>query len=466
MKRIFTMLAATLLLTAALAVTASASDFDTVAEDLSAIGMFRGTDKGFELDRAPTRSEAAIMLVRLYGAEDAAKSAYDAGEIQHPFTDVSDFTSPYVAWLYTNGIANGTSATTFGSGNLCSAQNYVVFLLRALGYQDGTDFAYADAMTFAQSKGFYDPMMFSGSFLRDDLAAVTYQALGTDLKDGSTYLLDSLIQSGAIAKDKAASMTSKIEAYRGMNAATSKMDGTAMDADLVMKMDMTATAAGETETTTSDVTGNVKMILDENDIQMAYSMKTTTDGAAMDMGMWMKDGWMYMNIADGEETMAYKYQVADELAALEGLAGMQASDMGVSGLAMIDSITTEKSGSDTVYTVVIGKGMAGILNGVQDMMGDAGMDMSMTFGDITATYTVDRNGNLKNMKMVFSAAMKMDLGEDIGVMDVAYDYDVAMTIKATGNSVKITYPDFSGYQEIDPNAMPELAAEPTPDTAA
>ena len=55
--------------------------------------------------------------------------------------------------------------------------------------------------------------------------------------------------------------------------------------------------------------------------------------------------------------------------------------------------------------------------------------------------------------------------QDIGVMDVAYDYDVAMTIKATGNSVKITYPDFSGYQEIDPNAMPELAAEPTPDTA-
>lgn len=87
MKRILTILAATLLLTAAMAGTASASSYDSVAEELSAIGVFRGTAGGFELDRAPTRSEAAIMLVRLYGAEDEAKAAYEAGEISMPFTD-------------------------------------------------------------------------------------------------------------------------------------------------------------------------------------------------------------------------------------------------------------------------------------------------------------------------------------------------------------------------------------------
>lgn len=59
MKRILTILAATLLLTAAMAGTASASSYDSVAEELSAIGVFRGTAGGFELDRAPTRSEAA-----------------------------------------------------------------------------------------------------------------------------------------------------------------------------------------------------------------------------------------------------------------------------------------------------------------------------------------------------------------------------------------------------------------------
>ena len=109
MKRIFTVLAATLLLTAAMAVSASASDYDAVAEDLSAIGVFRGTSDGFELDRAPTRSEAAIMLVRLYGAEDEAKTAYEAGDITMPFTDVGATAAPYVAWLHDQGIVNGTT---------------------------------------------------------------------------------------------------------------------------------------------------------------------------------------------------------------------------------------------------------------------------------------------------------------------------------------------------------------------
>lgn len=81
MKRFLTLLFATLLLSAALCMSASASDFDAAAEDLSAIGMFRGTANGFELDRVPTRSEAAIMLVRLYGAEEDAKAAYASGEI-------------------------------------------------------------------------------------------------------------------------------------------------------------------------------------------------------------------------------------------------------------------------------------------------------------------------------------------------------------------------------------------------
>lgn len=46
MKRILTVLAATLLLTAAMAGTASASSYDSVAEELSAIGVFRGTAGG------------------------------------------------------------------------------------------------------------------------------------------------------------------------------------------------------------------------------------------------------------------------------------------------------------------------------------------------------------------------------------------------------------------------------------
>ena len=131
MKRIFVTALAVTLLVVSLSVSASASRNDELAKELAAIGMFRGTSSGFELDRAPTRSEAAIMLTRLYGAEDKAKADYEAGTITHPFTDVSAFSSPYVAWLYANGITKGTSATTFSASKSCTLTNYAAFLLRA-----------------------------------------------------------------------------------------------------------------------------------------------------------------------------------------------------------------------------------------------------------------------------------------------------------------------------------------------
>lgn len=67
MKRILTILAATLLLTAAMAGTASASSYDSVAEELSAIGVFRGTAGGFELDRAPRGRHHAGAALRRRG---------------------------------------------------------------------------------------------------------------------------------------------------------------------------------------------------------------------------------------------------------------------------------------------------------------------------------------------------------------------------------------------------------------
>ena len=84
-------------------------------------------------------------------------------------------------------------------------------------------------------------------------------------------------------------------------------------------------------------------------------------------------------------------------------------------------------------------------------MGTETDGMDMRFGKITATYTVDSRGILKKINMVFDASMKMEFPIEDGAafsMDVAYAYDMTMTVNATGKSVKITFPDFSGYQEI------------------
>lgn len=460
MKRFLTLLFTTVLLAAALCVNASASDFDTVAEDLASIGMFRGTANGFELDRAPTRSEAAIMLVRLYGAEEQAKADYDAGKISHPFTDVSAFTSPYVAWLYNRGIVNGTSATTYGSAKKCSAQNYAAFLLRALGYQDGKDFAYSDALTFAEEKGFYDPEMFPGEFLRDDLAALTYQALAADMADGKTYLLNSLIRSGAVDAKAAKAITDKISAYRAMNAATSAVNSTAMDADMDAQMNITMTADGETITIPTVISGNMKLRMDNGSIEAAYTLKTTADGETVNTDTWMKDGWVYCrSVSDGTETRV-KYSVEDQMEALNSMSMVDISAMDVSGLAMLDSISVRQAGSSKEYTVVIGESMNGTLNSTLTALGgDTGMNLHL--GKITAVYTVDAAGALKKIHMTFDASMSLTVPDENGKavpISASYDYDITMTVNAAGDAVKISFPDFSGYQEIDLTSIEGIAA--------
>ena len=66
------------------------------------------------MDRAPTRQEAVVMLVRLLGQEKTAQN----GAYQHPFTDVASWASPYVGYAYQNGLAQGIGVTTFGGQQL------------------------------------------------------------------------------------------------------------------------------------------------------------------------------------------------------------------------------------------------------------------------------------------------------------------------------------------------------------
>ena len=284
MKRFLTVFFTALLLTAALCVTASASDYDAVAGDLSAIGMFRGTANGFELDRAPKRSEAAIMLVRLYGAEEEAAAAYQSGEISHPFKDVGPIASSYVAWLYTKGITKGATATTFNSNAACTDKNYVVFLLRALGYEDGKDFQYADSLTFAEKLGFYQADYFEGPFLRDDLAAITLQALATDKKGGETYLLKSLIDTGAVDATKAKNLTEKIENYRALTRATDAVDSVSQDTNSLTQARGTVQYAGDTMDVSFDSSTREKIVLRNGKVQLSSETKITQNGETTESG--------------------------------------------------------------------------------------------------------------------------------------------------------------------------------------
>ena len=69
----------------------SAVSYQREAEILHQIGLFQGTDEGFELGKAFTRAEGATMLVRLLGKEEEALSSVK----KSGFPDVPDWAEPF-----------------------------------------------------------------------------------------------------------------------------------------------------------------------------------------------------------------------------------------------------------------------------------------------------------------------------------------------------------------------------------
>jgi hypothetical protein len=97
-----------------------------------------GTDLGYELDRGVRRSEGAIMIVRFLGREAEAK----VRNYSHPFTDVPEWASAHVGFLYELGFTKNDilDVTKNGHGTvLVSGDMYELARFPNAYYEDGTD---------------------------------------------------------------------------------------------------------------------------------------------------------------------------------------------------------------------------------------------------------------------------------------------------------------------------------------
>lgn len=177
--------------------------------------LFSGTGSGFMLDRKAMRSEGLVMMLNFMGLSKEASAA--TGSI--PFTDVPSWLRPYVVYAYKNGLTSGTSATKFSPDAPVSSNEYVTFLLRALGYADGSgkDFTWETAVSKAQSLEFYTAKEFTyltaAPFVRDKMVYASFYMLSADMKSSGT-LLDSLISNHVMTAEEAASAMSRISRER------------------------------------------------------------------------------------------------------------------------------------------------------------------------------------------------------------------------------------------------------------
>lgn len=148
------------------------------AEALNHLGLFKGTGNGYELSRVPTRAEALVMMLRLWGKEgDIQKNTY-----KNPFKD-TDWESSYVSFAYTNGIVNGINEHSFGGKQPISLKQYCAMVLRVLGYSETKgDFTYESAVPFTSIVLGLD-LTKEVAFNRGTLAKISSYALNTRPKN-------------------------------------------------------------------------------------------------------------------------------------------------------------------------------------------------------------------------------------------------------------------------------------------
>lgn len=180
-------------------------DYGSRVRALEQMGLFLGTNTGFQLESTADRAQGLVMFLRLLGLEDEALSYTGSC----PFTDVKGhWAERYVAYGYSQGLTGGTSLTTFSPNSKITCQQYATFLLRALGYTENEDFTYANAVSDLVDQGILTTAesrsLASGTFVRYKMAYLSFAGLfGVDQTDGG-LLMNALVNAGAVSRDQLA----------------------------------------------------------------------------------------------------------------------------------------------------------------------------------------------------------------------------------------------------------------------
>ena len=383
---------ASMLVAAGITATAGAANFTNCADRLKDVGLFQGTNQGYQLDKAPTRAEASAMLVRLLGKEaEAEKLTYTA-----PFTDLKGWEKPYVQYLYSNGLANGTNRTTFHPTGKCTAQMYAVFLLRALGYSDTADFSYANAIETAREQGIYDTGIINvQNFLRDDAAAASYTVLSVSPKNSEGTLLDQLVSENAITEADAKRYQSLFSSYAQYREATAGMDALlhySVNSEFASPAAVTHDGRTVMQVQTSETT-----VFDREknelltDRKMTLSAPNTSDKQLLTQS-YLSDGALYHKL--NGSWSAELVTAAEQ----EGLAAMY----GRVPLVCVDSLS-QRAGSWTIICADTPNAYTELLWSVESAMGD--LDEAVRLQPTTVTQSVS-GGTIRRQSV--SAAFTLD----------------------------------------------------------
>jgi len=149
-------------------------------------------------DRPVPPQEAVTLLVRFTGGEEDALS-HERGT---PFSDLTEWAAPYIGYAFEAGLTDGVSETLFGSADMVTPAQYLTFMLRALGYESGSDYVWSDPFDFAEKLGLpADEYRESGVFTRGDAVLVSFAALSAVMNEERISLAEWLLLRGAVTEN-------------------------------------------------------------------------------------------------------------------------------------------------------------------------------------------------------------------------------------------------------------------------
>lgn len=178
------------------------TDTKECADILHGVGLFKGTNNGYELEKSLTREESATILVRLLGEEDKI----NADDFTEVFTDVNKDRWSYanVMYCYANNITKGTGDNKFSPDEQIDAKQFVTLMLRLLGYTDVTP---ENALWKAAAYDLIDVdtaarLESSECFTRSEMVIVVYSSLSTQMSD-ETVFSEYLLENGVLTQAEA-----------------------------------------------------------------------------------------------------------------------------------------------------------------------------------------------------------------------------------------------------------------------
>ena len=175
------------------------SDVNT-ADALNELGLFLGTENGYELEKGLTRAEGVTLLIRMIGMEEKAEN----GVFNNSFTDVPGWAAGYIGYAFANNITNGTGVTTFSPDTAMTDYMFLTLVMRALNYFDkgnASQFVWNNPYALAKELGLIETVEADKEFTRADAIRVFWNALNVELNGTEITLAERLVEQEVFTAD-------------------------------------------------------------------------------------------------------------------------------------------------------------------------------------------------------------------------------------------------------------------------